>query len=125
MTPERFTHGPGECPECGLYTDAHQIAYGTQIECPKRLRAEVDALAARVRGLEGFVREARSVAVRLLRHIDHEDVRVNDHACARCVPGGEMVIDGFVCDQHQAEDWARALLAGDGRATEPETGGGT
>lgn len=28
--------------------------------------------------------------------------RINDHACAACIPGGPMVIDGFLCSYHLA-----------------------
>jgi hypothetical protein len=31
-------------------------------------------------------------------------IKPDDHACARCVPHSEILIDGFVCAYHRAED---------------------
>jgi uncharacterized coiled-coil DUF342 family protein len=58
-------------------------------------RAEVDALAARVRALEDFVRDMTPALLGIAGR-DHDKMRAR----------------------------IAALLAGDGRATEPETGGG-
>jgi hypothetical protein len=35
-----------------------------------------------------------------------------DHACARCVLGGALVVEGFVCVFHEAQDMTKDLLKG-------------
>lgn len=41
-----------------------------------------------------------------------------DHACSRCVPGGEIVVPGFVCAWHIAE-CLHAAAAGERCAQSP------
>jgi|JI9StandDraft_1071089.scaffolds.fasta_scaffold1063701_1 hypothetical protein len=36
--------------------------------------------------------------------LDALERQTRDHACARCFPGGSLVVDGFTCAQHLAED---------------------
>lgn len=46
-------------------------------------------------------REAMSDAYRWIAR-EHGSKPVRDHACAECVPGGDMVIAGFACTPHRA-----------------------
>jgi hypothetical protein len=39
--------------------------------------------------------------------VDHTPRDFCDHACEECIPGGEVVVEGFRCAVHEA----RALLA--------------
>src|ERR1700677_5107801 len=49
-------------------------------------------------------------------------VRLVDHACGRCLPGGPMVTDDFVCVWHaaQARQKKRATLSTKGPGTHGE-----
>lgn len=38
--------------------------------------------------------------------------RSTDHACSRCIPGGEIVVPGFVCAWHIAEGLRAAATGG-------------
>ena len=46
--------------------------------------------------------DSRVLALHLAKWIAGHPSTTPDHACEQCVPGGDIVIPGFVCGQHVA-----------------------
>lgn len=61
------------------------------------------------RALEpGSLTDSRVLGLHMAQWILAHPSGMRDHACARCVPGGELVQPGFVCAQHVAADLVAA-----------------
>lgn len=52
--------------------------------------------------LPGEVEALRKDADKMARYIVNHGRDLPDHACAQCVPHGDMLIAGFVCGYHRA-----------------------
>jgi len=70
-----------------------------------KAREERDALREQVKLLSSFI-------VRKVEPFE-ETFWGGDHACERCHPNSDLLIEGFVCAYHQAVDIQAALKGGD------------
>lgn len=59
---------------------------------------QADAKSARDALVEALEKLSRQVE----RHVESCRVWLPDHACAECVPGGEILVPGFRCGRHAA-----------------------
>lgn len=91
----RHAEGSDGCRECGIL-DSLQCT----IEALDAATTERDRLSDRLDDAYRFI----------LQHADK--MTVTDHACAQCVPRGEIVVPGFVCVRHLAEARAREVSRG-------------
>lgn len=59
------------------------------------------------------LRDAQVALLALSRHVEREFSHgrgwLPDHACARCVPHSDMILDGFACARHGALDVIGAM----------------
>lgn len=75
-----------------LYLDALEIRAAIALEDGHGLILRPDTvldLCAKTRSMARWIAESE---------------RRRDHACARCFPGGSLVVADFTCAQHTAED---------------------
>jgi len=66
----------------------------------KQLQIEPEELLALLRDKSSVIEERDQLA----RWIVRMGPTITDHACAQCVPGGEIVHEGFQCTYHLALD---------------------
>jgi len=96
-----------DCHDCWV---AGRVEAAAAFACAK---AEVPAVLELRRELNASgtrLSDARVLALHLAKWIADHPSTMPDHACAQCVPGGDITIPGFVCGQHVAQ----ALLSGGG-----------
>lgn len=79
-------NGGATCPACELDRQARG-----------RLRALLDSLSG-----PPEMSDAQVLALHMAEWIVQQPSGV-DHACSRCIPGGEMVVPGFMCARHVAQ----------------------
>lgn len=77
---------------------------------PQKLIELVDLIKAK----DAEIDRLRGVLASADRWIIQRGRDLPDHACSECVPGGEMVVPGWLCAYHAAK--ARAALAAKARA---------
>ena len=77
--------GGASCPACALDREARG-----------RLRALLDSISG-----PPEMSDARVLALHMANWIVQQPSGV-DHACSRCIPGGEAVVPGFMCARHVA-----------------------
>jgi hypothetical protein len=89
--------------ERSVYLEEREKArevYATQLH---RLQDECAALAT---GLD----DNRVLSQHMAKWIlDYHPRNPTDHACSRCIPGGEIIVSGFVCAWHVAEGLRAAV----------------
>ena len=47
--------------------------------------------------------QVSEMTLKFARYIVSLGYQTRDHACSECVPGGEIVVPGFVCAYHEAK----------------------
>lgn len=82
------------------------------VDRPSHYGALIQELTTTVLVLYAKLAEAEAARDRAYRFV-RQHPSLPDHACARCVPDGEIVIDGFVCVQHLAADAANERAGDD------------
>lgn len=112
------------CAWCGEVTSREGVAMVEhQMTCQKRTDAyhatlleaadEIGELKRHIADVEkahlGTIQRAAKLdgvddaLARAHKYIRYQPPGLPDHACAQCVPGGDIVIDGFVCAWHEAQ----------------------
>lgn len=87
-----------------------KLLYDTSAGCSQALAAaEYRILLEHVEAMRVSLEDNRVLAQQMARWILHYPNDRRDHACSRCVPGGEIVVSGFVCAWHIAEGLRAAV----------------
>ena len=97
-----------DCHDCWV---AGRVEAAAAFACAK---AEVPAVLELRRELNASgtrLSDARVLALYLAKWIADHPSTMPDHACAQCVPGGDITIPGFVCGQHVAQALLLAATA--------------
>jgi len=112
------TDPEGVCLHCNKATEANRKVWFAQDKAREALATsvaqanEAQRQASEIVSLRARLAEAELDSLLMARWIfSHRGEYGLDHACKRCFPDGDILIKGFVCAYHKAEDILAAAKA--------------